>query len=112
MYYHRAVHAKASDINFPWLMFKIFRGMIAKSVKIQGYGRHTSEEVYKIGKEDLSALEEFIGNKKYLFGDVPCNEDVVLFAFTSQLIFYDKGPFNKFLKGFFILVFEFLFRLI
>ena len=73
--------------------------MIIKNVKVQGYGRHTSEEVYKIGKEDLSALENFIGKKKYLFGDEPCNEDAVLFAFTSQLVYYDNGPFNKFLKG-------------
>ena len=87
-------------------MFRFLRHTYAKNIKIQGYGRHTSEEVYKIGKEDLSAFEDFIGNKKYLFGDMPCNEDAVLFAFTSQLVYLDKGPFNKYLKGIFILVFE------
>ena len=99
MAYHRFTHGKASDIGFPRIMFIFLRRTYLKNIRVQGYGRHTSEEVYKIGKEDLSALENFIGKKKYLFGDEPCNEDAVLFAFTAQLVYLDKGPFNKFLKG-------------
>ena len=99
MYYHRFSHGKASDIGFPWIMFKLFRGRVIKIVNLQGYGRHSAEEVYKIGQEDLSALENFIGSKKYLFGGNACVEDAILFAFVSQVVYFDKGPFNTFLKG-------------
>jgi glutathione S-transferase len=49
----------------------------------------------KIAKEDLKALEDFISNKKYLFGDHPCVEDAVVFAWTCQFLYVDTGPLNK-----------------
>jgi glutathione S-transferase len=99
MYYHRFSHGKASDIGLPWIMFKLFRGRVIKMINLQGYGRHSAEEVYRIGQEDLSALENFIGSKKYLFGERACVEDAILFAFVSQVVYFDKGPFKTFLKG-------------
>jgi hypothetical protein len=47
MYYHRFVCGSASDIGMPSIMFKIFRGKLAKVINLQGYGRHTKEEVYE-----------------------------------------------------------------
>ncbi len=99
MYYHRFSQGKASDIGLPWIAFKLFRGRVIKIVNLQGYGRHSPEEVYKIGQEDLSALENFIGSKKYLFGERACVEDAILFAYVSQVVYFDKGPFKTFLKG-------------
>ena len=55
--------------------------------------------VFEIGKADLNAIEDFIGNKKYLFGDSPIAEDAVIFSFTCQLVYYDKGPLNKYLTS-------------
>lgn len=45
---------------------------------------------------DLKSLERFIGAKKYLFGDRPCNEDAAVFAIVNQFICLDKGPINQF----------------
>ena len=56
-------------------------------------------KVYHIGQQDLQALDSFVNKKKFLFGDKPSSEDSVLFAFISQVVYYDKGPLNKFLKG-------------
>ena len=89
---------------------------------MHGYGRHTKEEggyflcktfkhilnfaffsVFEIGKADLKAIEDFIGNKKYLFGDSPIAEDAVIFSFTCHLVYYDNVPLNKYLTSTLIL---------
>ena len=55
--------------------------------------------VLDIGKSDLNALENFLSNKKYLFGNNPCVEDAIIFGFTSQIYFVDSGPLNKYFMG-------------
>ena len=35
----------------------------------QGYGSHTKEQLYEIGKADLKALNGIIGESKFLMGD-------------------------------------------
>ncbi|RNA17306.1 failed axon connections -like protein [Brachionus plicatilis] len=97
MYYHRFMFGKASDIGMPYLIFKLLKPRLRKAISIQGYGRHSAEEVYHIGQQDLQALEDFLNGKKYLFGDNICNEDVVLFCFVAQLVYYDNGPLRQFL---------------
>jgi hypothetical protein len=53
-------------------------------------------KVYKIAKDDLDALEIFIGNKKYLMGEKICNEDASIFGLLAQLVNHDSGPINKY----------------
>ncbi|CAF0848520.1 unnamed protein product [Brachionus calyciflorus] len=98
MYYHRFMFGKASDLGMPSLLFRLFKPKLAKAINIQGYGRHSPDEVLHIGKQDLQALEDFLDGKKYLFGDAICNEDIVLFSFITQLVYYDKGKLNQFLN--------------
>lgn len=47
----------------------------------------------------MKAVEDFIGNKKFLMGDRICNEDASLFGMLCQVIYHDKGPFNKYVMG-------------
>ena len=68
-------------------------------MKCQGYGNHTTEEILQIAKDDLKALETFISNKKYLFGDFPCVEDACVFSYTCQLLYIDSGPLNNHFKS-------------
>ena len=53
----------------------------------------------EIGKSDLNAVENFLGSKKYLFGDKPCLEDAVIFSLTAQVFYNDYGPLNEYFKG-------------
>ena len=62
----------------------------------QGYGRHTKEEVYSIGKADLKAIDDLIEANKFLFGDEPCETDASVFAIMAQVLYHDRGPFNEF----------------
>jgi hypothetical protein len=107
MYYHRFVCGAASDIGMPALMFRIFKGKLANVINLQGYGRHTREEVYAIGKQDLEAFENLLGNNAFLFGEKPCNEDAVLFTYVAQIVYFDKGPLNKYLRGLEFIYFDY-----
>merc|ERR1711879_1051024 len=51
-----------------------------------GIGRHSEEEVKKIGLADLKAFSEYLGNKPFLFGEKPCIADASLFGFLAQIL--------------------------
>ena len=55
--------------------------------------------MFKIAKDDIDALEIFIGNKKYLMGENICNEDASIFGLLAQLVNHDAGPVNKYFMG-------------
>ena len=80
------------------VFFLIGRHFI-KGAKLQGYAVHSQEELYEIGKTDLKAIETFLGNKKYFFGDNPTVEDATIFSFTTQIVYHDSGPLNEFILG-------------
>ena len=97
MIIHRFKYGKADAMGMPCLIFSVMANKMTKVAVQQGYGRHSKEEVYQIGMADISALENFLGSKTFLFGDKPCNEDAVVFSMISQFICVDNGPFNEFI---------------
>ena len=48
---------------------------------------------------DLNALNDFIGNKKFLLGDKACDADASIFGMMSQIICHDRGFLNKHVTG-------------
>ena len=64
-----------------------------------GYGRHSKEEVYEIGKKDLNAINDLIGNNKFLFSDKVCDADASLFGMLCQYLFHCGGPLNEHIKS-------------
>ncbi|XP_067666081.1 failed axon connections homolog [Haliotis asinina] len=54
----------------------------------QGLGRHTEEEVTEMFKKDLQSLSDFIGMKKFLMGDEPCETDCAVFGQLSQVYWH------------------------
>jgi len=99
MYYHRFLVGKASDIGMPWLLVSLMKGKLRTALNVQGYGRHSKDEIYHIGKQDLTAVSQFLGEKKFLFGDRPGAEDAALFAYVANVAFYDKGPLGAHLRS-------------
>ncbi len=61
------------------------RGM-KREMHGHGMGRHSSEEIYAIGKADLGALADFLGDKPFFMGDQPSSLDAVAYAFLANLI--------------------------
>lgn len=59
---------------------------VRKTLWLQGTGRHTREEIYHLGREDLSALSIALGAMPYLFGESPTSFDAVAYGFLENLI--------------------------
>jgi len=62
------------------------RKQVLKSLQLQGTGDHTAEEVYALGKADVAALSDFLGNKPYFMGDRPTSLDAAAHAFLANIL--------------------------
>jgi hypothetical protein len=62
--------------------------------------------VYQIGMDDMQAINTFIGNKKFLMGDKPCNEDASMFGILCQSKFNDRGRLNEYLKSYLKIIYN------
>ncbi|XP_074637222.1 failed axon connections homolog [Acropora palmata] len=65
-----------------------------------GIGRHSSEDLYKIAEEDLRAVSQLLGNKKFVMGDNPCLLDAALFGLVSVFIWnVPRSPQAKLIRS-------------
>lgn len=82
-------------LNF---VFKIgFRSQVKQAVG-HGLGRHTTQEIYDFGKEDLSTLSQFLGDKDYFFGAKPHLLDCVAFAHVAQFVYVPFADIDQWLN--------------
>lgn len=51
----------------------------------------------EITKDDLKAINDYIGTRKYLTGDTVCNEDSSLFGVLSQMYYLHCGEITDYL---------------
>lgn len=52
----------------------------------QGIGRHTQEEIYDLGLDDLHALNEMLNHHVFLVRDVPTSIDASGYAFIANIL--------------------------
>ena len=52
----------------------------------QGLGRHSDEEIVRVGQRELTALSEFLADKKYLLGDEPTTVDCSAFGLVNNIM--------------------------
>ena len=69
-----------------WFVPALGRRGLLKAMHGHGMGRHSAEEIYAIGKRDVTALAEFLGGKTYFMGDQPCSLDATAYAFLANLV--------------------------
>lgn len=69
-----------------WTLPTLARRGIRRQLAGHGIGRHSAEEVYEIGKADITGLADFLGDKPYFMGDEPASIDAVAYAFIANLI--------------------------
>ena len=62
------------------------RERIREDMHLHGIGRHTSDEVQRIGLQDVKAIEELLGDKTFLIDDRPREVDASLFGILVQFI--------------------------
>lgn len=77
-----------SSIPFP--LNKIIASKARKDALLalhkHGMGRHTDDEIFEIGNRDLKALSDFLGSKKFFFGDKPSSLDATAYGILAQMI--------------------------
>lgn len=69
-----------------WMLARLVRRRILRDLWGQGIGRHSREEVAKLGGDDLDALAGILGEKPYIMGEQPCSLDASAAAFLSVLL--------------------------
>jgi glutathione S-transferase len=61
--------------------------------------RHTSDEIENIGKSDLTALLDFLGDNPYLLGSEPTSYDATAYSYVAHAIQQDyDSRMKKFIK--------------
>ena len=64
-------------------------------LKLQGLGRHRPDEIYAMGRADLEAVADFLGDRPFLLGEQLTSIDAVAYAFLANVIYL---PFETELK--------------
>ncbi|MFX8914785.1 glutathione S-transferase C-terminal domain-containing protein, partial [Acinetobacter baumannii] len=60
------------------LIAALIRRKVRKALWAQGTGRYTEDEVATLLQRAYGAISTALGDKPFLFGDVPCGADATL----------------------------------
>ena len=63
-----------------------YRIRINSQIRGHGLGRHTAEEVFELGREDIDALAHFLGDKPYFMGDKPTSLDASAYGILVNTV--------------------------
>jgi glutathione S-transferase len=64
----------------------VARPAIKKMLKGQGTGRHSLAEILDMGRADLDAVADILGDKPFVLGDTPRTVDATTFAFVENIL--------------------------
>lgn len=70
----------------------MLRDAVVKSMWDHGIGRHSIDEVWEIGKADITALADLLGDKPYFLGDQPTSLDAVAHSFLTGVCAGFESP--------------------
>jgi glutathione S-transferase len=74
---------KAVPMPFRPIVQSLVRRKVEKTLKLQGFGRHTRAERDELAIADINALSTLMGHKAFLLGEKPCGADAAVFAFVA-----------------------------
>lgn len=82
------------------LVARLARRSQLKALRAQGVGRHTTEEVYALGKSDLTALSDALAGQPFFLGDRPTSLDATAYAFLANLLWVPiDSPLTRHARG-------------
>jgi glutathione S-transferase len=76
----------AVPMPFRPIVQRLVRRKVKKTLKLQGFGRHTPAARDALAIADIDALAALIGDKAFLMGDRPCGADATVFAFAAGFL--------------------------
>jgi len=78
---------------------KMFQSRVKGYAHGHGIGRHSQSEVMKIGEDDIKALGDFLGTKKYFMGDKASEVDCTIFGLLAEILYTSPTcPLTVFIK--------------
>ena len=78
----------------------IVRRNTRQALRAQGTGRHTREEIHGMGRADLQALSDALGDKAFFLGDKPTSYDAAIYGIVHNLIEIPTGtPLTTFARS-------------
>ncbi|KAI1727788.1 snf7 domain-containing protein [Ditylenchus destructor] len=79
-----SVNPNVSGMSIPSLLVPCVANRVAKNAKdrlnSEGMGRHSRETIIEILRKDVQALDQILGEKKFLLGSRPCTPDFTVFG--------------------------------
>jgi len=97
---HSKIVSKVFKGNWRFhLLFHNIGGFILRRRSYaHGIGLHTEKEIVEFIKSDMRTVSQILGNKKYILGDEPCENDCAIFGIMAQFVWGLPGsPYEKFL---------------
>lgn len=64
------------------ILVPMVRRQVKRDLHGSGIGRHSRDEIIRLGRKSLDAVAGVLGSKPYLFGDEPCGADATAYAFV------------------------------
>lgn len=64
----------------------IARRGVRRQLKGHGIGIHSAEEIHDIGRRDVGALADVLGDDLFFFGDTPTSFDAVAYGFLANIL--------------------------
>jgi glutathione S-transferase len=107
LYFVSSYSKWADDKGFKIYAAELFAGMPDEQLKTipdmvrkrvlskfhaQGIGRHSNEEVYALGVQDVTCFSELLGDRLFLLGESPSSYDASAFGIIGNL---KDGPFES-----------------
>lgn len=84
----------------PGFVLPLVRRAQRKKLHEQGTGRHSFDEVMRLGVADMDAIAELLGDQPFLVGDKPRTVDCTLHAFLEAVVpFPVDNPVKKCVAG-------------
>lgn len=74
---------------------KLAQRSLKRQLYAHGLGRHSNDEVYTIGRRDIEAIAQFLGERQFLLGNKPTIVDASAYCVLANII---KSPWESALK--------------
>lgn len=76
------------------------RRQILKEMRGHGMGRHTEEEIYSLGRQDLDTLSDYLGSKPWFMGQRPTTLDASSFGLLANVLWVPiESPLKEHLRS-------------
>jgi len=68
------------------LITRIIQKKVVRNLDGQGIGRHSREEIYRLGAADLDTLATWLADKPFFMGEQPSAADATVYGFLASII--------------------------